>query len=265
MGLVAAALGGLVAGAGQGAAKIGDEMYTDQNLKLKAQLDTDRDAYLHQLDNSAAQTRTETSVAGQENVANIGAASAATTTGMQVQGRHQDTQAEIAARTADVAAQIAGRHEDVKAETGASLGAAAMHWKAYMDSARNLNTDADGNAYTVIDGKATPLLNSDGSQLKTAKDVSAGTKLMVDGWQRQIGELQKDLMDPQKGMMIRSDPGTEKVYRAEIARLTGNVYKALGVDPTKFTPPDLTGGAAGAAAPSGTKPPLSSFYANPSS
>lgn len=245
-GLLAAAIGGAVAGAGQGMAEAGKEAYTDQNLRLKAKLDTDRESYLADLNNAAAQTRTETQVTGSKDVANIGAAAQVQTTGMQVEGRHQDVGAEVAGRSADTAAQAAAHVQGAQISAGATVGAAQIHADAQREFMRNrLQVSEDGMLYQVNqgpDGKpiADAVTGPDDEPLRVSKNLNAADASKITTLTMLIKKEEDGLKTKTGAGKIQAQQRIDDLY-LQLANVNG-----IERSPSPATPPS-------------GRPPLSTF------
>jgi hypothetical protein len=250
-GILAAAIAGAVGGAGAGASDVGKDQMLQDNLKLKADLDQQREVRLQEMRNASAADVANIHGDTARDVADTGAAAsgyaAETAAGAHEYGA--DTVAEASKYGHDTSA--AATRDAARIHAGATIKAAELHADVQRDIARNVQTDADGNLLVIKDGQAQYVEDEDGNRVKSKNDITPGNKLLIEGLQKQVTELTRDLNDPAKSMYL--DEPAKKQYGQTISQLQGRIFDIMGVDPSNLR---VRGGSAGA---SGARPPLSSF------
>jgi hypothetical protein len=250
-GILAAAIAGAVGGAGAGVADVGKDQMLQDNLKLKADLDQQREVRLQEMRNASAADVANIHGDTARDVADTGAAAsgyaAETAAGAHEYGA--DTVAEASKYGHDTSA--AATRDAARIHAGATIKAAELHADVQRDIARNVQTDADGNLLVIKDGQAQYVEDEDGNRVKSKNDITPGNKLLIEGLQKQVTELTRDLNDPAKSMYL--DEPAKKQYGQTISQLQGRIFDIMGVDPSNLR---VRGGSAGA---SGARPPLSSF------
>jgi hypothetical protein len=250
-GILAAAIAGAVGGAGAGASDVGKNMMLEDNLKLKSDLDQQREVRLQEMRNASA-----------ADVANIHGDTArdVADTGAAASGYAAETAAGAHEYAADTAAKASGYAADTSATK--AVEAAKIHASSYVQAANihadvqknlaknSLQVSNDGTLYRVKndedgDPEAVPVLGPDGEPFKVQKNLDSNSAA-------QIGAVTK-LITAQEGVM-KSAIG--KAAKASAQADLNKLYQRLGdLTGSKF---DMGGGAASP----GTKPqrpPLSSF------
>jgi hypothetical protein len=216
-GILANAIFGAVAGAGQGMAENAKQGWLQDNLKLKSQLDTERETFLEQL-----------KAASSKEVAGIHAKSA-----IDVANIHGDTSRDVADTHAESARDVADIGSDraldvARVHAGATVQAANIHAAASRELAKNrLQVGEDGVLYKLNDDEdgtsAEPVTGPDGNPLKVQKNLNAETAA-------KITTLTKLIEREEAGLKSIYDPAEKTKANARIGALYQQLSSAAGID-----------------------------------
>lgn len=261
-GAVFGAIAGALAGAGSGMTEVGKQMDLQDNLRLKAELDQQREVLLQSLRNSSAESVANIGAKGSLDVA--GVHSKASMYGADTAADAHKVGAETAANATVMSAQLHKEAAKYNADSSsqAHVTAAGIHANASRDvanisaaasAAAHVQVDNNGDAFVVKDGKPQYLTDEDGDKIQSNKDLTPATKALVDGYQKRLQTLEASVNDPSKGMLIRSDPKQLERYTQQARDLQDRIYEALGIDPAAMRPSGPTPTA------QGKRPPLSNY------